>query len=277
MTDAEKKAGRGEGESEQKMISLEILTNEKNIEKFSLKGVSAAYCNTLRKMMLNYVPVMAIENVEFRDNSSALFDEIVAHRLGLIPLKTDLKSYELPKSEKDISDKKALCTVTLTLKEKGPKMVKASDMKSNDPKITPVYENMPIVNLLKGQKLEFIATAVLGQGFKHAKWSPCHVYYTAIPNLTISEDFNLKKAKEIFPSVIFDSKNKIKESLILKHNLIDAVAHLDEDIIKVEYSQDNFIFHLESWGNLTPKEIFEEGLKQLQNKLIEFDSELKKV
>src|SRR3972149_11609867 len=95
MTAAGKKA---EKEEEEYKMEITILNEEKKNKKvtFLVKGTSVSYVNTIRRLIMNEVPTMAIEDVEIRKNSSILYDEIIAHRLGLIPLTTDLKSYNLP-------------------------------------------------------------------------------------------------------------------------------------------------------------------------------------
>ncbi len=257
------------------MASFEKISESENEMVFLIKDSSPAYANALRRIMLTEVPVMAIEEVEIKKNSSALYDEILAHRLGLVPLTTDLDSYELPKSQEDVDERKALCTLQLTLKVKGPKTVYASDLKSADPKVKPVYPNMPIVKLLKDQEIELVAIAVLGKGKDHIKWSPCHVWYNYKPILTINNNANLEKYREMYPPQIFDSKGNISEKAILENNLVDAVAHVNEDIIKVEYDDTEFIFNLESWGQLKPKRIIEESLNIFNSKLDELAKLLK--
>jgi DNA-directed RNA polymerase subunit D len=123
MTDAGRRAEKEAGGS--KLVKFELLnvSKDKNKMTFLLKDASNAYSNALRRIMLGEVPVMAIEDVEIRKNSSAIYDEVIAQRFGLLPLTTDLDSYELPTSEEDIKEKKAKCTVQLTVKEKGPKTV----------------------------------------------------------------------------------------------------------------------------------------------------------
>ena len=80
------------------MVKFEVVkkSKDKNKMTFLIKNSSPGYSNALRRIMLTEVPVLAVETVEFRKNSSALYDEMLAHRLGLMPLTTDLKSYELP-------------------------------------------------------------------------------------------------------------------------------------------------------------------------------------
>jgi len=256
------------------MVNLESVSKAKDKTSFVLKNTSPAYSNALRRIMLTEVPVMAIENVELRKNSSALYDEMISHRIGLIPLTTDLKSYDLPESEKDIEDKKAKCTLQLTLKEKGPKIVYASDFKSKDPKVKPVYPKIPIVKLLKDQELELIATAVLGKGKNHMKWSPCHVWFTYNHTVKINNKHpEMEKYKQMYPPEIFNKKDEIDEKLILKNNLVDAVAHINEEIINVEYNDSEHIFYVESWGQLSAKEIIVQALEIFNGKL----DELKKL
>ncbi|MBN2368364.1 DNA-directed RNA polymerase subunit D [Candidatus Woesearchaeota archaeon] len=256
------------------MVKLELKSKSENKTTFIVKESSPAYSNALRRIILGEVPVMAIEEVEFRKNNSALYDEVVAHRLGLVPMSTDLKSYELPQGPEDIEEKKAKCTVQFTLKEKGPKTVYASDLKTKDPKIKPIYPKMPIVKLLKDQEIELIATAILGLGKNHSKWSPCHVWYTYYPKLTINNK-DIENYKELYPPQAFNKKGKLDEKEILENNLVDAVAHVNEDIVKVEYDDTSYLFHIESWGQLSPKEIITEALGIFNNKLDELNALVK--
>jgi DNA-directed RNA polymerase subunit D len=251
------------------MVTIEKISSSENKMTFLLKKSTPAYSNALRRIMLTQVPVMAIENIEFSKNNSALYDEVLAHRLGLISLTTDLKSYELPVSDEDIENKKAKCTLQLTLKEKGPKTVYASDLKTADPKVKPVFGKTPLVKLLKDQEVELTATAILGKGKTHAKWSACHVWYNYNPKITINMKSDFEKVKDLYPPQVFNKKGQIDEKLILENNLVDAVAHIKEEVVKVEYNDTEFIFTVESWGQLPPKEIISESLNILDSKLDE--------
>src|SRR3989344_679452 len=115
-------------------MDIQLLSYDKKNEKasFIISKTTAAYMNALRRYCTERVPTLAIEDVEFRENSSVLYDEIIAHRLGLIPLRTDLKSYSLRETCKCKGEGCARCTVQLTLEGKGPGTVYASDMKSKD-------------------------------------------------------------------------------------------------------------------------------------------------
>ena len=106
-------------------MNIELLKLDKKQKKLSfiLKNASPAFANAIRRNAIEEVPVMAIEDVEFRNNSSVIYDEIVAHRLGLIPLTTDLKSYNLPDKCKCDGKGCAQCQLKLILKVRGQGVV----------------------------------------------------------------------------------------------------------------------------------------------------------
>mgnify|MGYP001567655418 CR=1 FL=1 len=145
-------------------MDLKLLKKAENKIIFLIKGTNPSFVNTLRRAMTTEVPTMAVKKVTFVKNNSALFDEIIAHRLGMLPLSTDLSMYTLPENCTCKAAGCARCQVSILLKAEGPLTVYASDLKSQDPKIKPVYARMPIVKLLKGQELEFEAVASLGLG-----------------------------------------------------------------------------------------------------------------
>ena len=235
------------------------------------------YANALRRIMIEEVPVMAIEDVELRENSSILYDEIIAHRLGLISLTTDLKSYTLPASCKCEGKGCARCQVKLILKAKGPGSVYASELKSKDHAIKPVFTKTPIVKLLKGQSLELEATASLGQGKEHMKWSPCHVYYMNYPKITIKNDKELlSKYGDRFPPQIFTKDGNIDRNLINTPQLVDAVDGIAPEFITVERQTNDFMFYMESWGQLSCKDIVKQAAKILGDQCDEFVELVKK-
>ena len=102
------------------MIEIRLLEQdkEKNKVSFVLMNSTPSFANVIRRAIIEEVPVMAIEDVEFRKNNSILYDEIIAHRLGLLPLTTDLKSYNLSSECKCKGKGCARCQLKLTLKAK---------------------------------------------------------------------------------------------------------------------------------------------------------------
>ena len=261
-------------------MEIRLLENKKDENKISfiLKGSNASYANALRRIMMEEIPVMAIEDVEITKNSSILYDEIIAHRLGLLPLTTDLKSYNLPENCKCEGKGCARCQVKLTLQaSKGSGMVYASEIKSKDSAIKPAHPKMPIVKLLKSQQLELEATAVLGKGKVHSKWSPCLVYYKKKPVVEIG---NVKNPEEVVDKThgnIFEIKNHklevIKENLF-KYDLAGVAEEVSNGEIKVTYV-DDYIFNIESWGQLSCKEIVTKAVEIFNEQLDEFAEKVK--
>jgi len=253
---------------------IELINKNKKTGRvtFLLKGSTPAFANALRRIMIDSVPSMAIEDVEFAKNSSALYDEVLAHRLGLIPLTSDLKGYDV-KGDNELSAKNS---VKLVLRAKGPCTVYAEDLKSKDPKIKPAYPKTPIVKLLKGQELEFEATAVLGRGKEHVKFSPCLAWYTYQPKVTINNSHpDFAQFKDKYPPQVFNN-GKIDAKLIEQHNLHEACDGVNDNIVKIEKDPTTFIFHIEPWGQLTPAEILASAADYFNDLLNEFQEKISK-
>jgi len=263
---------------------MEVRVLENNKEKgklsFLLKDSNPVFANTLRRLMLDEVPTMAIEDVEFLKNNSLLYDEIIAHRLGLVPLKTDLKSYNLPDKCKCEGKGCNRCQLKMILRAtKGSGTVYASEIKSKDPAIKPVYGDMPIVKLLKSQTLELEATAILGRGKDHAKWSPCHAYYKYKPIIEITGEVkNPDAVIEVDHNNIFEIKDR--RLVINKDKVLDCDLSLDfseiDKAIKVTASDTDFVFYVESFGQLSCREIVTKALDIFDEQLDDFVEELKK-
>ncbi|MEW6062785.1 MAG: DNA-directed RNA polymerase subunit D [Nanoarchaeota archaeon] len=261
-------------------MEIEILNKGKEKLNFILKDINPSIANTLRRIMTSEVPVMAIDDISFTKNSSALYDEILALRFGLIPLKTDLKSYELKEKCTCKGEGCAKCQLNLKLNCKGPCTVYASDLKSQDPKVEPIFSKMPIVKLLKNQELELEAVAVLGKGKAHAKFSPGLVYYKGYPKIKIANNLkNPEKCLNICPVNVYEIKDKVlRAKNITNCTLCNAcVEEADPSgAIEVTGSEKDYIFYIESWGQLTPIEIFTEALNMFDENLDEFAAKLKK-
>lgn len=260
---------------------MEIQLIEKHKEKdtvtFSLKDATPAFANMLRRYIMEEVPVMSIEDVEFRKNSSVLYDEMLAQRLGLVPLKTDLKSYNLPEKCKCEGKGCASCQLKLVLRAKGPGVIYTSEIKSKDPKVKPVHHKMPIVKLLKGQLLEVEATATLGKGKQHVKWSPGHVYYRNKPIVEMAGEPDAEAAAR-YP-YIFDTKGSkvvINKDMILKYDVLEDVQAATKGKVKVAEKEDEFIFTVESFGQLEHADMVAEALRIFEEHVEEFSEKIKK-
>lgn len=195
-------------------MKLKIIKQGDNRVEFNVSGIDTSLANALRRAIISEVPVMAIEKVTFYDNSSILSDEILAHRLGLIPLKTDLKTYNLI-SECDCKLKGcAKCMVTLTLDVSGPGMVYSKDLKSTDPEIVQAYDNIPVVKLTERQKVKLEAVAQLGVGKDHIKWQGGLASYEINDNKSFDffvESYGQLRIYELISKAFDVFSNKIEE------------------------------------------------------------------
>tara|TARA_Y100000310_G_C20621516_1_gene783586 strand:- start:621 stop:1403 length:783 start_codon:yes stop_codon:yes gene_type:complete len=250
-------------------IKLEKIKQDKKTNKviFLIKGSDEVFANTIRRMVAEEVPTLAVEDVEIKDNSSALFDEMLALRLGLIPIKTDFKSYRLPKNEDEINEKSAQCTLQIKLKAGKNGYVYAEEAVSADPKCTFVHEKMPVVKLLPKQKVEVTMTAIMGQGKEHVKWAPGWGFYKHEPIIKIGKVEDAEKIAKNSTDGVFTLKSgklQLNQDKVYESNLLDYYAELDKGI-EVQDSE-NIIFTLEAWGQLSHKEILQKSADMIIEK-----------
>ena len=159
--------------------SLEILSQDDKEMSIKLKGISLQYANALRRICLNGVPVFAIDTVDIIENSSVLADEGIAHRLGLIPLKTDLSRFVEPsKCECHSESGCSNCRVMLMIdvgESDTTRTVYSNELTSEDDTVKPTSDKIPIVVMAPGQRLKIEAYARLGRGTEHAKWNSSNI------------------------------------------------------------------------------------------------------
>jgi DNA-directed RNA polymerase subunit D len=267
-------------------MEIRLMENDTKNNKLSfiVKDTNSSFANVLRRTVTEEVPTMAIEDVEFRKNTSVLYDEIIAHRLGLIPLKTDLKSYNLPEKCKCTGKGCSRCQLKIVLKSsKSSGMVYASDLKSKDPAVKPVeqFGKIPIVKLLKGQSLELEATAILGRGKDHSKWTPGLIYYKHKPIIEVDDKCDgCGLCVEKCPTKVFDLKNNKavvnKDNLLKCHLCNECVELCSKDAVTVKTNND-FIFYMESWGQLKCKDMITSAIDIFDEILDNFIDEVKKI
>jgi len=262
-------------------MEVEILEERADSLRFILRDSSPAFANALRRGMLADVPVMAIEDVIFVENTSVMYDEILAHRLGLVPLKTDLDAY-VPREECDCKSDLgcAKCTASFILEAEATDhtmTVYSGDLKPGT-EIVPTSDRIPITKLAPGQKVRLEAYARLGRGSEHAKWQAASVAaYRYMPKVTLRPE-NLSNPEDIIkccPTRVYasDSTRKIfvKNELdcILCNACVEQAVPSDQKKgppIEVEGDDTTFLFHIESTGALPPRRILREASGILSKK-----------
>jgi len=269
-------------------LKLEVLEQTDYKLKLIIEGISIEMVNALRRIMLTEIPVMAIDEVIILKNDSPLYDEIIAHRLGLIPLKTDLETYKLPQDCECGGFGCPLCQVSLTCEitntTNAPLDIYSGNLNSNDPKIIPVNPNIPIVKIDKNDKVIVEAYAILGRAKDHAKWQAVsNVAFRYYPLIEFNEN-ELKDPDEnalivkICPEELYQLTSK--KSLKLKENywktctLCKACESNSKGKIKVFPKEDTYIFSLESDGVLSFKDLIKKTFEIFNGKIEEFVTKL---
>jgi len=204
----------------QDLSSLEVINQDNQTMSVKLKGVPLQYANALRRVCLNGVPVFAIDTVDIIENSSVLADEGLAHRLGLIPIKTDLSRFNEPsKCDCDSETGCSNCKVMLVLDSGDSdttRTVLSNELSSEDDSIKPISDKIPIVQLAPGQRIKIECYARLGRGTDHAKWNSSNISTLTDTDkegestLTV-ESTGALKPEQIILSGIDEVNNKLGE------------------------------------------------------------------
>jgi DNA-directed RNA polymerase subunit D len=270
------------------VVEIQIIDKTDEFMRFIVRGVNTPFVNALRRIILTEVPAMAIDEIVILENSSILNDEILAHRMGFIPLKTDLDSYNLPEEctcESELGCN--LCRANLTLEAEAAEKsttVYSGELKPENPDIAPVSDKIPLVKLAPEQKLNLEAYARLGKGMKHAKWQPVSMCtYMYLPEVKIDSKScdACGKCVKVCPEEIFvktdsgiKTQNEIECTLCM--DCADACPK-DPKPVEITWDETDFIVKIESTGALPVERIVTEAVKILDKKIDGFSDQLKKV
>jgi DNA-directed RNA polymerase subunit D len=249
-----------------------VSLNDETI-RFIVSGINTAFANTLRRTMVSEVPIMTIEDIFYFDNSSLVPDEILAHRLGLTPLTTDLDTYILPEEcdcEAELGCPKCRAVLTMDVEAGDDSLtVYSGDLTPDDPKTAPASKGIPLAKLAPGQAIRFEAYAQLGQGKVHVKWSP--VSMCVYQNVSLVPIENKSKTEECVAScgdaAVIEGKN-LKIIDIQKYEACSQCRDLvPRDLILDSLVDDEFLFTVESNGALKPERIVTEAVKILKKRI----------
>jgi len=248
-------------------IKVRILEKSDTKLKFIVEGINPSLANALRRTMIADVPVMAIDEVVILENTSVLPDEILAHRLGLIPLRVDLETYQdvfLIEEEEKATSLQVRLMLDIEAAD-GPMTVYSGHLKSEDPHVVPAHHNIPLVKLERGQKVVLEAFARFGKGKEHAKWQPVSACaYKYMPVITILEDrCDLCEAciNECPKKVLDVSEGKLVVKDVLKCTTCRICEQVcPKEAIKVSWDDTTFIFNIETIGSLPPEEVVKKAV-----------------
>ena len=279
-----------------KLTNIEIKSKTKEELVFDITGVDPTLVNTLRRIMIAEIPTMAIETVIINQNTSIIPDEVLAHRLGLIPILADANDFEEKKEDEDFNEKNSL-KFTLNFKcekNKNGKIIneqifsgdlklellgnqknKFFNEKNNTYSVGLVNDDIYLNKLTPGMEIDLVCYCVKGIGRTHAKWSPvCTAYYKLLNKINILKEINGNDAEELrqlCPKGVFVVNKKGNAEVGNVRECTSCRECIRQEKFK-EYIElgkiaDHYEFHIESVGMYSPESIFFRAIDVLKNKI----------
>ena len=233
---------------------MKTINKKNNQITFSVK-IYESLANAIRRYV-DQIPILAVDVIEISKNDSPLYDETVAHRIGMIPLKMD----------KTINEKSS---EQLTLIAKNDGIIYSGDLKG---RISPVYDKIPITILKKGQEFEVLATAKVGKGSEHVKFSPGLMFYRNAVKIKVDKDCP-KEIVNACPQGILRLENgKIivvdEEKCDMCEACTDFCIKAGKNSVELTPSEE-LIITVESFGQISEEEIFKKAVEALKEDLKE--------
>lgn len=273
-----------------KQFSINIMEKTEEHIIFDVKGAGAPIANAIRRALISDVPTMAIEKVVLFQNTSLIQDEVLAHRIGLIPIHADPKMFSYVGDDGEATEENTTVMtieVTCTMNPKATLSAPNSVMYNNsvvyssalkwvpqgdqaekfkaDP-IRPVHDDIVLAKLRPGQSIEAELHIIKGIGRDHAKWSPAATaFYRQMPDIVFTTPFTGKDAEEIkkiCPMDVFDIEDlgdgigpravtARPRNCTMCRECIRDPEH--EQKIKLRRVRDHYIFTVETAGSLKPE------------------------
>jgi DNA-directed RNA polymerase I and III subunit RPAC1 len=287
-------------------INIISCDNEKLV--FDMIGVDAPIANAFRRILIAEVPTMAIEKVYIMNNTSVCQDEVLAHRLGLIPIKADPRRFNYKNKSSDEFTPKD--TIVFKLHVKCTKNPNSTSKDSTDQEkyinssvysrdlvwdpqeeqaeqfrdepIRPVHDDILIMKLRPGQEIDLLAYCEKGVGKDHAKFSSvATATYRLLPSIQLLQEIRGDAARELValcPMGVFDTDMEDIATVARPRNCTMCRECIRNpkftNAIKLARVKDHFIFSVESTGILPPAVLFQEAVKVLREKCTDIESEL---
>lgn len=237
---------------------------------FVLDGVHLGLANSLRRAMISRIDTLAIDQVQITDNSSVLPDEMLAHRLGLVPLNSTGMEKQVINYNKecDCDSYCPKCSVVLTLNarctgdqtmevttrdlqlEGGMQSDVGKPAQNPDPKLR---DGILLAKLSRGQEINLRCIATKGRALEHAKWSPVSAVGFEY------DPYNKLKHTDLWFEVGTDPKD---EWPISENGRFEKKPE-DNDPFPFNEKPSRFYYDVEAVGQLKPEDIVLKGLDAL--------------
>ena len=291
------------------MVKIKILKETEEKIQILLSKTDRSFANALRRSLISDTPKMAIDSVTFQlgtkeqdeeiwETTGPLPDEMIAQRLAMIPIPTVHDKFhfqdecpncrDVVEEERGCVECQMIYTCVVFGSEEG-RWVTAGDMKylgEGSLEIPDEYKSIPITKLLKGQMIEFYATAIMGRGREHTKWSPvCGVSFHP---RRIGVMNNKKKSKILWDMDLeinakdFDKDGKL-EDIDKVAILVDDLNHVGEgteasrefsDAVTLEEVSGEFILEFETDGSMGPRVAFMKAVEELAGRFGSIEQDL---
>lgn len=259
-------------------VDVVELKPKKAVIKF--EEIQPYFINSIRRIMISELPKLAVDDVIIYDNTSALFDEIISHRLGLVPIPTDLSLLSFRQDCVCKGKGCPNCTVRYTLSKEGEGLVLSGDLQPAEKSWAITEDKIPIVKLYNDQRLILEVEAVLGRGCDHAKWqgviSPA---YRMEKTIEFDKSY-LRNTQDIVNRYLKDTAEIKANKIILKDPLklpiLESLIEKEKiDYITIKQDPSKYTFSFETDGSLNAKDAIIESAKLLEGKYAEFGKQLK--
>ena len=279
-----------------KMTEIEIKSKTDEELVFDIRGVDPTIVNTLRRIMIAEVPTMAIETVMINQNTSIIPDEVLAHRLGLIPILADANNFIEKKPDDEFNDKNSMKFILkvncykdkdgqlinenifskdLIFEPQGDQKKKYYNSETKRYSIGLVHDDILINKLTTGMEIDLECYCTKGIGRTHAKWSPvCTAYYKLINKINILKEINGNNAEElrqICPKGVYiiNKKGKAEVGNVRECTSCRECIRAEKFKESIELGKiaDHYEFHIESVGMYKPESIFFRAIEVLKEKI----------
>ncbi|MDO8624537.1 MAG: DNA-directed RNA polymerase subunit D [Candidatus Diapherotrites archaeon] len=229
--------------------------------KLLVSGSDTPLLNAVRRTILNNVPTLAIESVWVYENNSVMPDEMLSHRMAMLPIAF------LGKGKPD--------TAKFALEKEGPGMVYSGDITCTTANAEIVDKKIPLVLLGKNQRVKTEMEGILGTGKQHVKWQSASIAYYQVPQLSFERVKDTDAITKAFPNALEVKAKKL--FLADPYNAKQATEIRDRfpNEVNLEFDEKSFVLSVESNGGRTNAEILEAAIESLKEKNQEFKEALK--
>lgn len=226
------------------MVKVKFIGRDHKSYKYLVENTDHVTLNTIRRTVSYNLPIYAIDEIDFFENNSVIFDEMLSSRIALSPVITPLLT----------TGKK----VTFNLDVKGPGTIYTKDLISNDSEIKMVYDTIPLTKLNEGETVKLMAYASLGQGKEHIKYMPAIVSYAQLYELETIR--SCEECKSVFERA---SKNAIKsessKNIIINPEdydfCVSQIENCEKKCLKINPTN-NYILYIELIGQIKSKDLY---------------------